>query len=230
MKHKYDKKWPQRRKESPTSPLGSFAVFPHRTVSPTNIPTNHCLDQDGVHPCCRCSLWYHPQCTCKAIQAIGSAIISTDNNTILIIIIIIMMMIKTITTIIMITTTMKMTTMIIKETETEENKQKNKQTHNNTTITTTLKGTIQDFVPAPHYAANCLQKYIQVAIAQSCANHMPHIRCLSHATCCAISIMAISHYVKKIRSRGKIWEAKAKRKKKRKKTIITSQTSGQPQK
>ena len=47
-----------------------------------------------------------------------------------------------------------------------------------------FKGAIRDFLQSPHSTANCLQHvaYVQVARAQSCANHVQHIEPLSLAS------------------------------------------------
>ena len=39
------------------------------------------------------------------------------------------------------------------------------------------------FITYPHCAANCLQHVRSVVRAQSCANHVQHIKLLSRATC-----------------------------------------------
>ena len=49
-------------------------------------------------------------------------------------------------------------------------------------IIITFKGAIQDFLQSPHSAANCLQHVRSSGPAQSCANHVQHIECLSRAS------------------------------------------------
>ena len=48
-------------------------------------------------------------------------------------------------------------------------------------IIITFKGANQDFLQSPQCATN---RPKHVVWAQSCANHVRHIECLSHATCC----------------------------------------------
>ena len=50
-------------------------------------------------------------------------------------------------------------------------------------IITTFKGAFQDCLQSPHSAMNRLQHVHSSSRAQSCANYVQHVECLSQATC-----------------------------------------------